>query len=390
MDSTKRKVGLLLAQGTNYGALLQSYATQESVRRLGFETIVVNYSSSRRDLLRTELEVFIYILKSHFGKKRDKKPVQKFDEVHKKNIEGRKAAQKKFLDERFHNRTLFKDYNSLINFGKTLSAVLVGSDQSWLPGTLFGVVRSFRFVPQSVRRISYSTSLGVSEYPRYCWRNARKVWNSIDYLSVREEQGKKIIKQVCGDIPVSVVCDPTYLLTKEEWQELIPLECLEEEKYVLCYFLGTDTKLFEVARNFANAKGLKLLSILTCEVATDGDSTFADRLITGASPEDFINLIRGAEYVLTDSFHGTAFSVINEKQFFLFYPKRDYLKQSRNSRLDNIVKMWGIEDRLITNKDIDWETAEINQIDYSIVTQRVLAKRKESLVFLTKALTFDD
>ena len=389
MDEKKRKVGLLLAQGTNYGALLQSYATQECVRRLGFETVIINYKQSIRDLFRTEIEVFYHILKSHIGKN-NKKPIQVLDDLHKNNKQGRVIAQKKFLDERFLNRMFFSDYKSLCSFGETLSAVLVGSDQTWLPGALFGVTRSFRFVSNKVRRISYATSLGVSNYPRYCWRNARKVWKSIDYLSVREEQGKKIIQQVCGNIPVSVVCDPTYLFTKEEWLELIPFERVEEERYVLCYFLGTDTKLFNVARNFADNKGLKLISILSCEVATEGDSTFADRLVTGAEPKDFVNLIRGAEYVMTDSFHGTAFSVINEKQFFLFYPQRNYLKQSRNSRLDNIVKMWGVEDRLIQNKEIDWDNTTISPIDYSVVTKKVLAKRQESLDFIKKALTFND
>ena len=154
--------------------------------------------------------------------------------------------------------------------------------------------------------------------------------------------------------------------------------------------MGTDNKLFEVATNFAKAKGLKLLSILTCEVAVEGDDTFPDRLITGASPEDFVNFIRGAEYVLTDSFHGVAFSVINEKQFFLFYPQRDYLAQSRNSRLDNIIKMWGVEDRLITNKEIDWNECKIEAIDYKVVTPIVVAKRKESLEYIEKALKFND
>lgn len=390
MNKSNRIIGLLLAQGTNYGALLQSYATQVVVRKMGYETAIINYNASRRDLFRTEIEVFIHILKSHIGNGGNRKNMQKLDELHKRNKEERISAQKKFLHERFINRMMFHDYKSLITFGKSLSAVLVGSDQSWLPGSLFGVVRSFRFVPDSVRRISYATSLGVSEYPRYCWRNARKVWKSIDFLSVREEQGKKIIQQVCGKIPVSVVCDPTYLLTQSEWLDLIPFQKLEEDKYVLCYFLGTDTKLFKMARDFANSKGLKLLSILTCEVVSEGDATFPDRLITGAGPEDFVNFIRGAEYVLTDSFHGTAFSVINEKQFFLFYPKRDYLKQSRNSRLDNIVRMWGLEDRLIVNKDTNWPPRDVLPIDYNIVKKRVSDKRLESLEFLTKALTFDD
>lgn len=385
-----KKVGLLLAQGTNYGALLQSYATQQIVKKLGYETCILNYRSSRYDILMNDLGVIWHLLNTRLSKKNNKKPIQNLDELHLLNKQGRKNAQEKFLKERFDNRLTFSEFNKLKDYCKQLCAVLIGSDQSWLPGSMFNVMPSMRFVPEGVRRISYSTSLGVSEYPKYCWKTARKVWKKMDFLSVREEQGKNIIKQICGDIPVQIVCDPTYLFTKQEWEEMIPVTSLENDKYVLCYFLGTDTKLFEVARNFAKAKGLKLLSILTCEVCTDGDATFADRTIIGACPEDFVNYIRGAEYILTDSFHGTAFSVINEKQFFLFYPKREYLKQSRNSRLDNIVKMWHLESRLIKDNFIDWETTDIPTIDYAITTKLVMSKRSESLDFIAKALTFND
>ena len=92
--------------------------------------------------------------------------------------------------------------------------------------------------------------------------------------------------------------------------------------------------------------------------------------------------------MLTDSFHGVAFSIINEKQFFLFYPQRNYLAQSRNSRLDNIIKMWDVEDRLITDKDIRWEDVKIDEINYEKVGKKVNSKRKESLEYLQKALKF--
>lgn len=386
----KRKIGMLLALGANYGALLQSFATQQVLINKGFETSIIQYKGKRRDILRQGLTGIVFYITSHLKKENNKKPVQQLDVVHKENKLARIRSQKKFVEERFVNIKSFSSHRELVHYASLLDAVLIGSDQSWLPISMISSTSSFEFVPKGVRRISYATSLGVSEYPKYCWRQARKVWNRMNYISVREEQGKNIINEICGNIPVQVVCDPTYLFTKVEWEEFIPEVRLEDSKYVLCYFLGTDKKLFEIARNFASVKNLKLLSILTCEVAVEGDDSFPDRLITGATPEEFVNYIRGAEYILTDSFHGVAFSVINEKQFFLFYPQRDYLAQSRNSRLDNIIKMWGVENRLIKNKDVNWNECSINEINYEEVTPRVLSKRKESLEFIEKALNFND
>ena len=247
-----------------------------------------------------------------------------------------------------------------------------------------------RFVPDYIRKISYATSLGVSEYPKYCWPSARKAWNRIDFLSVREQQGADIIKQVCGpDISVRVVVDPTYLLTKEQWEELIPTEKKSEEKYIFCYFLGNDDTSKLIARKFADEKKLKLVSVLSKESYSPLDQTYADFLVTGNSPEDFINWIRGAEFILTDSFHGTAFSVINEKQFFIFYRKRAEAT-SRNSRIDNILKKWDLQDRLVPPGETEAKLLSTKSIDYSKVTERVLTEREKSLQFLKEALTFDD
>lgn len=386
----KKRIGLLLALGTNYGALLQSYATQRVLDVLGYDTFIIVYSGSRLDSFRNGIRGIVYCITSHLKKNGYRKPKQNLDVLHQDNRNKRTAVQQVFIKKRFNNVLKISSYSRLVEFAHSLDAVIIGSDQSWLPPAMFSVKGSLSFVPKDVRRISYATSLGVSEYPKLFWRQARKVWKRMDFISVREEQGRDIILRICGDITVQVVCDPTYLFTEVEWERLIPVERLEEEKYVLCYFLGTDKALFDIARRFAKKKDLKLLSILTCEVAVEGDDTFPDRLIIGASPEDFVNYVRGAEYILTDSFHGTAFSVINEKQFYLFYPQRNYLALSRNSRLDNIVKMWGIEDRLILDKKIDWDQYNFTQIDYEDVTPRVFAKRQESLDYLKKALDFND
>ena len=158
---------------------------------------------------------------------------------------------------------------------------------------------------------------------------------------------------------------------------------------MFCYFLGNDDTSKQIARQFADEKKLKLVSVLSKESYSPIDQTFADELVIGNTPEDFINWIRGAEYVFTDSFHGTAFSVINEKQFFIFYRKRAEAT-SRNSRIDNILGKWGLKDRLVLPGVQDIVFSTLKDIDYEKVNTLVGQEREKSLAFLKEALHFDD
>lgn len=115
------------------------------------------------------------------------------------------------------------------------------------------------------------------------------------------------------------------------------------------------------------------------------DFSYCDEAIQGASVQDFVNLIRGAECLFTDSFHGLAFGVINEKQFYVFYRRRDDAKQSRNSRIDNILRTWNLSERLITDEDRTWSN-DYPVIDYKSVSKTLSVLRAESLEWLRNAL----
>lgn len=387
-----KKIGLVLAyKSSNYGAQLQAYATQMMIDSLGLDTEIVEYPlNGKLENAQFSWGLLYEVVRLIRSKKRQSRERTSDDPVFTKEKKLRKNISNDFISRRLHDVKHIEGYNNLVNAGKCYDAVLIGSDQKWLPGFSFWKPSTFAFVSDKVRRISYATSLGVSEYPKYCWPTARKAWRSMNYLSVREEQGAEIIRQVCGnDINVEVVADPTYLLSKEKWEEVVPIEKKTDEKYVLCYFLGNSVKSKEIARQFADAKGLKLYSILSVESISPIDQTFADTLITGAAPEDFINWIRGAEYVITDSFHGLTFSVINEKQFYVFYRKRDGV-QSRNSRIDNILKKWNVEDRLVKTGDSVASMLNTPDIEYQDVSSLVEGERNHSYEFLKKALTFDD
>lgn len=382
-----KKIGLCLAySGTNYGQNLQAFATQQVVESYGFETEIIDYHSGHNKGIKPSYAALVVsgqkIADLVKKKTSGQKPDVSFDELHKKNDAIRKEKAEQFRKTKLHHFVHCEGIDELRNHSRQYYAVLVGSDQIWLPSVAVSNFYTLRFAAPGVRRISYATSLGVSSYPDYAKKPAAEFWNQIDFLSVREEQGKKIIQSII-DIPVEVVADPTYLLTKEQWVDLIPDKEIIKPGYVLCYLLGNDENVKKYCRRFADAHGLRLVSILSNECVSN-DSEYCDEVLIGKGPEEFVNLIRHADYVMTDSFHGLAFSVINEKQFNIFYRKREDVKESRNSRIDNIVKTWGLESRLI--KDPAAAPLDSGTIDYDAVNQKRTKFRRRSLDFLEKAL----
>lgn len=380
----KKRVGLCLAfKGENYGALLQAYATQYVVDSYGFDTEILDYISGRKKGLRfTPWLVAVAGIRLFDTFNHSQKNDSVLTSRHEENIHARRLAAEEFRNKRLHGIRVVNGIDDLRRVGGEYDAVIVGSDQQWLPEIAFTNFKTLRFVPSEVTKISYSTSLGVSSYPRYCWSSARQFWRRIDFLSVREEEGCNVIREICGKkIKVERVVDPTYLLTRQEWEELIPSRNLLNEPYVLCYLLGPESEPRIAAREYADKHGVKLVSILSNESVGDDDLTFADIIISGASPEDFINYIRHASRVFTDSFHGIAFSVINEVQMSVFYRRRLDAKGSRNSRIDNILNMWGIQDVLEESCHL-----ACPKIDFAEVEKRVACERLKSLVFLKHAL----
>lgn len=376
--------------GTSYGMLLQAFATQYIIEKLGYQTEIIQYrpkSFIRPRIIDWGFFYFvILVLKARFCRSSSNKLP---DEFHQNNHNLRVAAANAFRKQYLHNIREIVGNKALLKAASKYHAVVIGSDQCWIPGALFSNVLSLRFVPENVLKISYATSLGVSEYPRYCYHSAKVSWRRFDHLSVREEQGRNIVKTICGrDFPVEVVLDPTYLITKEEWERLIPVQEMEKERYVLSFILGANAEQQRCVRRYADFKGLKLLSILSNEGYSEIDTTYADRIIVGNGPEQFINLIRGAEYVFTDSFHGIAFSIINQKQFFVFqrYANK-VIRGSRHSRISNILQLWKIEDRLLSDTNIDWENQPILRINYDNVNRILTSERKRSLSFLADALS---
>lgn len=227
-------------------------------------------------------------------------------------------------------------YNSKAELGdkckENYSAVLVGSDQLWLPGNIAADYYTLNFVPEAVNTIAYATSFGQSSLPNDSAKKASFFLKKIKHIGVREESGQKLVKQLANrDVPV--VCDPTLLFTGEEWMGIQQQEPLLKEKYILCYFLGNNPPHRDFASRLKKETGCKIVALTHLDEFVKSDEGYADETPYDIDPADFLNLIRNAEYVCTDSFHCSVFSILYKREFYTFRRYNRNTRQSTNSRL---------------------------------------------------------
>ncbi len=299
------------------------------------------------------------------------------------NINVRNQKFKEFSERTFHVSEKFSSKSDLHDKSDQYSAFLVGSDQLWLPSNIAADYYTLNFVKDGIRRISYATSFGVSCLPSKQEEQAKAFLPQIDYLSVREKSGQTLIKKMTN-LDAAVVCDPTLLLTAEEWLAIQKKERFIEEPYIFCYFLGNNKFARESADMLRKKTGYKIVALQHLDAYVKSDCGFADIAPYDVDPADFVNLIRNAEYICTDSFHGTVFSVINNKKFFSFRRFVENTTMSTNSRLDSLLEVLDLKSRIITSKEA-FESAQSREIDYAEVNQKLADFREKSMEFLRTA-----
>jgi len=185
------------------------------------------------------------------------------------------------------------------------------------------------------------------------------------------------------DVPV--VCDPTILIDKKYWNELKGEKRFIEEKYIFCYFLGNNLPHRDFANRFKEKTGYKLIALQHLDELVLSDINFADEKPFNVGPAEFVNLISNAEYILTDSFHGTIFSLLYEKQFYTFSRFESKTSASTNSRIESLLNSVGINNRhLKANSNID-DCLKL-EIDYNNVQHCLENFRNESRSYLFNAL----
>lgn len=368
----------------NYGSMLQTFATLEKLNRMGYDYEIINYSRKLTlDLLLKSLDRIPEEIRDRIKRYKKKNSMQKNPDIYK-SVKVRHECFNSFRDKHFYKMSKVNNsFAELHENAKSYSAVLVGSDQLWVPKGYSTGFFNLLFVPDEVRKVAYATSFGVSNIPANKIKIAQKFLNRIEQISVRELRASEMVKDLIGR-EVPTVVDPTILFTGEEWKELIPVcPIIGDEKYIFCYFLGNNPEQRREVEKLKEATGYKIVFLPHLDEFVESDINFGDYQLYNIGPEEFVNLIRHAEYVCTDSFHGSVFSILNHKKFVTFNRFNTNDPNSRNSRIDSLFFQTGLEKRRYNGNLIEQITKEI---DYQSAEEKITKMRSVSEEYLENAL----
>lgn len=380
------KIGLAVCYDTkNFGSQLQVLATVKKIEDLGYNTEIIRYKKKITPafVMQTIPRLFnVSFIKTKLASKKKKREIQKHPEI-ARNVSVRNKRFEQFVSEYFTN--LSKPYagweNLVKETAKNYDVFLCGSDQLWLPNNLGSHFYTLEFAPDNKPKISYATSFGVSQIPRNQRKSTARYLNRFQHLSTREIAGQKIIEDLTGE-KVDVVCDPTLLFDAEDWSKMIAVKRIIDEPYAFCYFLGTNEEHRKAANEFKKQTGLKLVTCPFLDNFVEGDQTFGDIQIYDMDAADFVNLIRYADYILTDSFHGSVFSILHHKKFMTFNRFNAGAKNSKNSRIDSLCTLLGLTERRFAGNVMDVQ----KEIEYSSVDEKLKELRDASASFLENSL----
>lgn len=386
-----KKIGCVLAvrrrNHNNYGTSLQAYATIKVLQENGFDVHIIRYNK-QRGIFGTIKALPEYLRSGGSGELfiRINKKIQSIFHPHFKleNSLRNHVVEEGFKEDIFEPLCdYYNSYEEMSKASSTYDVCLVGSDQLWHPMGFASGFYNLMFVNDSVPKIAYAASFGVSSIPKFQHKGTKKYLERLDWISVREQRGKEIVETL-SNAKADFVCDPTMLLTKQEWENFAaPSKKNINEPYIFVYFLGERSEIREKAKELAQKTGCKLVVMRHVDKFIKMDDNFGDFAPYDINPRDFVNLLRNANYVVTDSFHGTIFSIMMEKKFITFYRVSKLKSGSTHSRIDSLLDKFGLTSRLY--KDDIYSQAVVD-IDYSTVSLKVEEFRQYSKALLLKHL----
>lgn len=358
---------------SNYGSLLQAAATQKILEKAGHDVQIIDYVrkdetgirgvlvqlDKKKNWNRNLLKKLIYILLRYPS---EKYAELRFSSMRRKylNLTKRYAAAKEL--EKYASEEKARIY-------------VTGSDQVWggIADKSHDPAYFLCFVPESAKKTAYAASFGKTEFTPGLLAEYKKYLSRYNHITVREASAVKILEEM--EIPcLGQVFDPTLLLAPEEWSMMAPSPAAKKP-YVLVYQIHNNPRLNSYAKMFAKKVGLPLFRVSPSlhQIRRGG------RFIYLPQPGKFIALFRDAGYIITDSFHGTAFAINFNKQFVEVLSDRK--TATRNLSL---LEYTGLEDRIVRKHD---DFSVINRpIDYNTVNEKIRRGRSESLEILKKML----
>ena len=349
----------------NYGAMLQAYALKETIKKLGMNPQFINYENEKilsdYKLIRTNS------LKSFFSSlwymPRNLKRKRSF-----------KSFSNKYLDTKTKVYTSPEEIEKDI---KPCDIFVSGSDQIFNPSLTGGLsdVYTLNFkTKENIKKIIYGASLGNEELLKKHALDFKEKLESIEHISVREQNIISPLESIVKK-DITQVLDPTLLLDKSDWENLILQNdkvSLPKEKYILVYTLFESKEVTKVANYLSKITGLKVVHFRKYNAYQNELKS-----LYKYGPVDFVNAVSNAAYVITNSFHGTVFSIIFERKFYSVLPKE------RAGRIKDLLTTLNLNDRIIQDEN---QIDSNRNIDYITVKSKIECLKTESIEFLKKGV----
>ena len=368
-----REVGILTFHcSDNYGAMLQAYGLKQYCHKIGIRADIVRYEPP---FLTGRHWYVPYV------------PVGGISKMLMNGLGGWKANLTMGTDffrlranmASFREEYLVRKGQKELHFICGLKKLpyryyIVGSDQIWNPDITIGLRNAYFGVFANDRKekvIAYGASLGGSSLASEYDKKFRELLQSVDEISLRESEAIPYVKKLYKK-NISSVIDPVFLLSKEEWQKIEKKS--GKKGFLFVYMTEPNQELTDFARKLAKDRQLQIIETKKGKKKKERD-ILTDNT---AGPAEFLGYIHGADYIITNSFHGTAFSILYEKQFLVFQ------HSSLGTRISNLLKIHGLEGRLYggnCGSNID------SSIDWAAVREKTAEQVEKSRQFLLENIS---
>lgn len=352
----------------NHGASLQAYALQTYLGAMKHQVQIIDYKpdylSHHYQLWSVDNPIYdapiirqLYLLAKLSGRLMSLKRKRRFDEFTNSYL--------KLTPRCYHS------YAELEENPPQADVYIAGSDQIW--NTFFQNGRDaafyLNFAPKSSKRVSYAASFATEDIIEEYKPFVRKMLQNLDAISVRERCSLPLL-ELMGRTDGVAVCDPVFLLSKEQWENMMS-KVVDTDRYLLVYDTEHSVKLKEIALQIAKDKGLKIYNVSAFRIG------YADKDLWASSPLDFIRLVHNAVYVVSNSFHATAFSLIFERNFCVVNRS-----ERINERMKSLLMNYNIVERLA----VEYTKELLMDIDYQKVVPLLRKDVEGSKNFLYKVL----
>lgn len=337
----------------NYGGLLQNYALQTVLKRMGHNPVTIDYIY-KPTVLRYVLSICKTILLRCLGKKR----------AFIKYAYRRKPEVQKFINDYISVTDPVNKYTKEIIEREKADAIIVGSDQVWRAIYNQGVLENMflKFIEDlTIKRIAYAASFGLNNLENYSKRQIRKcsfLIKKFDLVTVREDSGVALCKKYF-DVSATCVCDPTLLLNKEDYMNLCSTIPTCRRKFIFAYILDSTSGIENCIYRLAMQNNMEIIS-----ATADKGLKF--------SIEEWLALFRDADFVVTNSFHGTVFSIIFNKPFYTISNEI-----RGNERLSSLLTQFGLSSRAVKSIDnlncnVDWQSVNNKKTEFVNYSKKFL------------------